>query len=355
MRQENKHTIVDIVLCHFRSCKGSSLSKCSRRLNPCLIYRSVHLLKANFCLITILLSMLILGCNNSHDEIQADITPELNLSGKVVFQNVPTRTVKLAEITSLNSSSSFGEAMSYVRPVWSNDGSMFAALDIVYDLEKDTSFFEMNIVEIEDESTVNWRIDNTIKLNLESTFTWSPDNKTIALLDKSANTIIYLNTQTGDTTKTRFALELNQWITALGWHPELNKIAINIITWHNFVTDNEIWLTDPKTTELTNRIAMISGLYQIEHLDLNNEGTEFLLSGSSYNDIYSFNINTGVNKQIPNIYGLCPCWSPDGNYILYTGVSGVSGSTLIPGLFVTDIEGTFEKELLKNAGYSDWY
>ena len=40
---------------------------------------------------------------------------------------------------------------------------------------------------------------------------------------------------------------------------------------------------------------------------------------------------------------------------MFAGISGLDGSTLIPGIIVTDIDGSFKKLLLQNWKYADWY
>ena len=310
-------------------------------------------MKATFFSITVLFAVLNISCNdyNPHTD-----NGNINLNGNFVFQKVITHTLRTADVNSLQNLKSYGDALSYTRPIWSDDGTKFAAIDLISSVETgSTSVFAIKIVNTGDESVTTWEIGSSVHIYLVGPLTWSPDGHTIAFLANPYNKIIYLNTSNGDTTQTKLLLDMYEGVTALAWHPDSNKIAVNLRHWQNYQSDNRICMIDPYGTKLNNSIPVVSGTFGIAHMDWDKDGTKLLLSHDLYNDIYVLNINTGQFKEIPNAYGLAPCWSPDGMYILYTGISGHRGLDIIPGLIVTDIEGSFEKILLTDAGYCDWY
>ncbi len=281
-----------------------------------------------------------------------------DLSGKVVFQQVSVRTLKMADVNSMNNSTSYDYAMTYTRPVWSHDGSKFAAIELRSSIEtgNEASDFVIKIVDVESGSTTIREIGSSVQLDLNGPLTWSSDGKTIAFLAHPYNRLIYHDTQNGDTIQTEFSEKISGAITALDWHPD-GDIAVNISIWHEFQHDNEIWLLEPFTTTLKNKISAspFVASYNFEYIDWNKDGSKLLLSTSAYyNEIEVLDANTGEYSNVPNVHGLASCWSPDGKYIMYTGISGHNGLRLIPGLFVTDINGSFEKLLITDAGYSDW-
>ncbi|QGY43190.1 hypothetical protein GM418_05805 [Maribellus comscasis] len=307
-----------------------------------------------YLLLFMAIAFLVANCEKSGDEPQPGNEPD-SLPGKIVFQKVTSHTLKVATANSMHNSTSYGDAMIYTRPVWSDDGSRFAAFDLLNAAETgSSSVFALKIADTQNETHTSREIGSSTQIDLNGSPAWSPDGTTIAFLVAPYNKIIYLNTQNGDTVQTEFSDKISGDITALAWHPD-GDIAINILFRHDFQNDNGIWLIEPFSTTLKEKIASVTEIYGIEFLDWNKAGSALLLSDSSYNDIYILITNTGVITPIPNLYGLAPCWSADGKYIMYTGISEHNGSALVPGLFVSDVNGSFEKLLITDAGYSDWH
>ncbi|MCG6186553.1 hypothetical protein [Maribellus maritimus] len=300
------------------------------------------------------MAVLVANCEKSGDEPHTGNEPE-NLSGKIVFQKVASHTLKVAAANAMLNSTSYGDAMIYTRPVWSDDGSRFAAFDLLNTAAPgSSSVFALKIADTQNKTSVSREIGSSTQIDLNGSLSWSPDGTTIAFPVSPYNKIIYLNTQNGDTVQTEFSDKISGDITSLAWHPD-GDIAINIVFRHDFQNDNGIWLIEPFSTTLKKKIASVTGIYGIEFMDWNKAGSALLLSDSSYNDIYILNTNTGDITPIPNLYGLAPCWSADGKYIIYTGISEHNGAALVPGLFVSDVNGSFEKLLVTDAGYSDWH
>jgi Tol biopolymer transport system component len=312
-------------------------------------------MKTKLCFIFIIMVALVINCKDTDKELPEDI--DLDLDGNVIFMRESK--LEMANLTSTYVIRSYGNALAGTRPVWSHDGSKFAAIELVTSVEASdiSTYFEIKIVDMKDNSIAHLRIADSKYIYLSGPLTWSPDGNTIAFVGNFGRTqIIYLNTQTGDTINTKLSLDYDSWVTALAWHPDGKNIAVSVCTRHSgFKLDNNIWMIEPYNTELKIKVTHTSGDI-IEYLDWNSDGSKFLYSYSSYySDIFIFNTDGSGNREIPNIMGLAPCWSKDGEYILYTGIGGISGSTLISGIFVTDINGSFTKLLYKNAGYCDWY
>jgi Tol biopolymer transport system component len=283
----------------------------------------------------------LIQCKQSDDELPEDINPEL--SGNVVF--LKGQRLEMADVNKINSSKNYGDAIDDKRPVWSHDGSRFAAItpsDI-------PDALEIKITDINNNSITRWRI------NGKGPLTWSPDGSTIAFIkQRGTNIIYYLDIQNGDIIYTNLSMVSDGWISALAWHPD-SKIAVNISSsHHDFQQKNDIWMIEPFDTELKNKISLNSGGI-VEYMDWNSDGSKLLYSYSSFARISIINSDGSGNREIPEILGYAPCWSKDGAYILYTGIAGASGSTLIPGIFASDTNGSFDKLLLKNAGFCDWH
>ncbi len=304
---------------------------------------------SKFCYIFIVMAALVVNCKDSDKELSEDI--DLDLVGNVIFMK--GERLEMANVNSMSLAKYYGNALNRTRPVWSHDGARFAAINQESSVEASggSAYLEIKIFDITDNSTVHWRIDSS-----SGTLTWSPDGNTIAFIAyRGNNMIFYLNTQNGDITHTTLSLKYDSWITALAWHPDGKTIAVNVSSSHyDFQQKNDIMMIEPYDTELKSQFSLTSGGI-VEYLDWNSDGSKLLYSYSSNSDIFIINSDGSGNRDIPSIYGHAPCWSRDGKNILYTGIAGTSGSTLIFGIFVTDTEGSFNKLLLKNAGYCDWY
>ena len=307
-------------------------------------------MKATFYAIIILFVVLNISCEDNQTD-----NKNINLTGNIVFQEVSIHTLKSAVVNSLYNSKSFGDALVHTRPIWSGDGTKFAAIDLISSIVTgSSSVFAIKIINTQDESITTWEIGRSVNIDLDGPLTWSPDGYTIAFIANPYNKIIYLNTSNGDTIQTKLSLDLYEGVTALAWHPDSNKIAVNIHS-HNYQIVNRIGIIEPYGTKLMETIPIESETFGIAHMDWNKDGTKLLLSHDLYYFIYVLNMNTGEFNEIPGAFGLTPCWSPDDKYLLYTGKAGHKGLDIIPGLIVTDIEGSFEKVLLTEAGYCDWY
>jgi Tol biopolymer transport system component len=306
-------------------------------------------LKLKFILTLLFISITIVRCQKDEERIYSQ------LDGKIVFVDAKNQ-VKSANINSLSQTVYHGNANSSSRPKWSNDGTKFAY--IFLDSYNNSSYFVLKIIDYNTGNIIDWEIGNSRYIYVDDQLSWSPDDKTIIFLGKNnhINTIIYLNTLTGDTIQTHFNLEPSVYCTALAWHPTEEKIAVNIQNWHIY-SDNTIWMVEPFENTPVRQFPIGTDMrLGIEHMDWNSNGIKLSYSFDDIGDLFIVNADGSENKEIPDISGMAPCWSRDGNFIIYIGITGSSGiGMFITGIFVTDINGTFEKLLLKDAGYCDWY
>lgn len=308
-------------------------------------------LKTRFILALLIVGTAIIGCQKQERE-EAEITiPQLD--GEVLF--VQGSHVRSGNINSLNEAIIYGKANYESYPKWSNDGTKFAYINSPHD--GDSSYYFLKVVDYHSGNLTEWKIGNTRYIDIKNQFSWSPDDETVIFLGRNSrqNTIIYLNTLTGDTTQSHFNLDLNVYCSALAWNPIDNKIAVNIQNWH-YSSDNTIWMIEPfENTPVRQFPIGTDMMLGIEHMDWNSKGTKLTYSFDVYGDLFIVNADGTENKKIPDIRGIAPCWSNDGNYIMYTGISGLDGFNFISGIFVTDINGSFKKLLLKYGKYADWY
>ena len=106
-----------------------------------------------------------------------------------------------------------------------------------------------------------------------------------------------------------------------------------------------------------------TSMMSINYLDWSMDGTMLTYSGYGTGSIYIVNFDgTGNQKIITKppfenkmVYGFAPCWMSNNKQIIFVGVKGVSGSTLILGLFVTDIDGTYNIDINITGLYPDCY
>ena len=308
-------------------------------------------LKVKYIFAILFMSIIIVRCQKQEDDDEEIFNPQLD--GEVIFEQ--GNLIKSAVISSLNQAVSHGNANSGSYPKWSNDGTKFAY--ILLDGDIDSTCFFLKIVDYISGNINEWKIGNSRFINIKSQLSWSPDDRTVIFLGKGVhqNTIIYLNTFTGDTIQSHFNLDRDNYCSALAWNPIENKIAVNIQNWH-YSSDNTIWMVEPFENIPVRQFPIGTNMMLgIEHMDWNSIGTKLTYSFDAYGDLFIVNADGTDNKEIPEISGISPCWSNDGNYIMFTGSSGLDGSTIIPGIFVTDANGSFKKLLLKYGKHADWY
>ena len=93
-----------------------------------------------------------------------------------------------------------------------------------------------------------------------------------------------------------------------------NEIAVNIQNWHNYRSDNTIWIVEPYNNKPVRRFPLgIDMNLGIKHLDWNSNGKKLTYSYDVYGELYIINDDGTENKVIPGIAGIAPCWSGDGD------------------------------------------
>lgn len=315
-------------------------------------YILMSTLKGRFILALIILVLTVVGCQKQENEEVEIIIPQLD--GEVIF--VQGSRVRSANINSISEATIYEKAGYDSYPKWSNDGTKFAYIDSESSTESNR--FLLKIIDSNTGNLSEWEIGKSKYIIVNNQLSWSPNDKTVIFLKKGSsqqNTIIYLNTLTGDTVQSRFNIKYNEHCSAVAWNPTNGKIAVNIDKVESYHHQNSIWMIDPYENTPVKQIQIEAGWGAVEYMDWNFDGTKLIYSLGSYGDIFVTDVDGSDNYEIPEIYGLAPCWSKDDKLIMYQGSAGLDGSTIIPGVFVSDVNGSFEKLLLKNAKNPDWY
>ena len=99
------------------------------------------------------------------------------------------------------------------------------------------------------------------------------------------------------------------------------------------------------------------------HMDWCLDGSMLAYSGEGFGAVYIVNADGTDNREIilKGIYqdefiaGFAPCWAHNNRQIVFTSSTGASGTNLLPGLFVTDIEGSYKVNIDIEGHLSDWY
>jgi WD40 repeat protein len=301
--------------------------------------------------IILLPALLIVGCkkDNESDLEKLSIEVRASLEGEVIFYN--NNSIYKTNPKSGGSGSLIAQNVGSQNVLkWSPEG-----LKVAYLKFEDSNWF-LVIISREGVSEQEWILENPF--DGFRGITWSTDGNTIACLSRNGTQIIYFEVASGKYTTTELINRPGYFYSSIAWWPKGNKIAI--------AEGFYIWLLTPYETNPTkdpvNLLASTIG--SIESMDWNSDGSMLAYSGGTFYDpIYIVNSDGTGNHQIilkssdPSkiLTGIGPCWMSNNKQIIYTGVTGVDGSTLIPGLFVTDVDGSYKVDLNIAGMHPDCY
>jgi Tol biopolymer transport system component len=161
-----------------------------------------------------------------------------------------------------------------------------------------------------------------------------------------------------------------EYYISAAWKPASNKIAISLRigdAWSGNIV-NSIWLfdafgNDPREYQ-ENLLVTTSVTGTIEYMDWSIDGSMLAYSeGNVYSRIYVVNSDGTGNQEIilkdlykdDELRGYAPSWAPGNKQIVFTGITGVSGTTLIPGLFVTETNGSYLVDIKTPGELPDWH
>jgi len=316
-------------------------------------------------IIQLLLSLLLVGCQKDKVDNGAELEKlskeiRASLDGEIVF----ARSTSIYKGSASGGSSIFyanGTALNGLK--WSPDGSKVAFTD-------GSNGWFLVICNNVGVLVYKWGLGSPF--NGFRGITWSPDGNTIAALSNIGNAISYVEVATGKTITTELVLRPGFFYTSIAWSPEGNKIAISESRsyYGNSDANKYIWMLEPFKNDPqsdSNNLLVKNNdpmLLSIDYMDWSMDGSKLVYSGPDYfSHLYFVNSDGTGNHEIilsgselyKKISGNAPCWMSNNTQIIYAGVAGVYGSTLIPGLFVTDINGSFNVDLNIQGNVPDCY
>lgn len=320
-----------------------------------------------FSKVLLLITLFSFGCEKSSntDQKREEISQEVraSLDGEILFSM--NNSIFKATAKSGGSGTLMGtKVYESVRQKWSSDGSRIAYIKI-------TELVNDCFLVISDKNGMiqhEWLLGTFSSLSPLQDLTWSPDGTTIALL--ASNKIIYIKVASGNLTTYQLVPTTGFAFSSVAWCPKGNKIAISEGRWHLYSSEDGnqyIWMLEayekdphkaPSHLLVTNSDPSMTN---IRHLDWSMDGTMLAYSGSGTGSIYIVHSDGTGNQEITvkhpfegkAVYGFAPCWMSNNKQIIYVGMKGDWTTNL--GLFVTDIQGTYNVDINISGLYPDCY
>ena len=304
--------------------------------------------------------------SNDQDQIELEKSKKsqeirASLDGEIVIINKNLEIEKAEAKTGGLKTIIGSHSVNIIGPKWSPEGTNVAFVKQKGEPLQIQNWF-LSIVSAEGVEQHEWLLGPADQMLIKA-ITWSPDGKIIAVLTE--NKILYVNAETGEETETSL-LSGDESYRSIAWWPGGDKIAVSASKGGLGGNVSSIWLfttyenNPPKTQE---NLLLSSG-GNIEYMDWSRDGSKLAYSGSDYySSIYVVNSDGSDNMEVilkglykdEEVRGIVPCWSSNNEQIIYAGITGVAGSTLIPGLFVTDIYGSYKVNISLAGEFPDWF
>jgi Tol biopolymer transport system component len=285
-----------------------------------------------------------------------------SLEGRIIFVNNSLQIEKL-ETKPLNVKTVISQQnVNTVGPKWSPDGTKVAYVKLKGDPGQTLAWYLSTVTSDGIEQT-ELLLGPSDQMEIIA-ISWAPDGKNIAILT-SSNKILYIDLNTHELTETSLLSDSENY-KSMAWRPVGNKIAVSSVSGNLGAIISSIWLIQPYEKFLVKNQdnLLLTTNTDIEYMNWSKDGKMLAYSEKGYSgSIYIINSDgTGNRKLIlhdlykdEKVNGCAPCWSSNNEQIIYAGVTSVSGSTLIPGLFVTDISGSYKVDIKVAGVLPDWY
>jgi hypothetical protein len=236
------------------------------------------------------------------------------------------------------------------QPKWSADGTRIACLTM--ESSDGASLRGLKIYGKDGNELNDFLLNPNTNLGILKGLSWSPDSKSIAVL--ATNGIYYVNATSGEINAVKMTVNPGFTYAAIAWNPSDNKIAIaeNYSSfWERKEVNYNIWIFDAYSTHPHDNPGSLKyydknePISTVSYLDWSSDGSKLVYSGSStYDYMYIINADGSGNRKI-KARGMAPCWMSNNRQIIYTGVTNVENTRLILGLFVTDMDDSYEIDL----------
>jgi Tol biopolymer transport system component len=332
-------------------------------------------------LIFLLSILVIVKCTRGNDEedieqakIKRSREVRDSLTGEIIFYN-KSLSPGVRKVLAKNGGTGTEiapDALTSMSPEWSHDGSKISFIRLKSASPGQIASWFLTTVTREGTEQHEWYLGSSDQIEIK-TLTWSPDGSGIAILC-NYNKILYVETGTGAIEETQLTAGVGENYTSIAWWPKGNKIAISSTSGSYGNIGNSIWLFDSFDNNPQKETANLLVSWQlpgqtpmpasVRYMDWSPDGTMLAYSDEGGSEhIFIIDHDGTDNREIflkdlykdEEVRGFAPSWALNSKQIVFTGVTGMSGSTLIFGMFVTDINGSYLVDIGIPGELPDWH